>query len=95
MTSASVQSGSVTKRGERPCCVGFVVSDSRDKTIKVVYEYTRKHPKYGKYIRRSTTLHAHDEKNEAKVGDKVEVMACRRLSKTKCWRLLRIIRRAA
>lgn len=70
----------------------MVVSDSREQTIGVKFEYKVKHPKYGKYIRRSTTLQTHDEKNEARVGDIVEVVASRRMSKTKCWRLARIIR---
>ena len=80
------------KRGKRERRVGTVVSDKAERTIKVRYGYTVKHKKYGKYYRRSTTLHTHDEKNEAKVGDTVEVTACRRLSKTKYWRLTRIIR---
>ncbi len=83
------------KRGKRECRVGTVLSDKSDKTIKVRFDYTIKHPKYGKYYTRSTTLHTHDEKNEAKVGDVVEVMASRRMSKTKCWRLARIIRSAS
>ena len=80
------------KRGIPTRRVGTVVSSSGAKTIKVQYQYAVKHPKYGKYIRRSTTLHTHDEKSEAKVGDVVEVTACRRMSKTKCWRLTRILR---
>lgn len=72
--------------------VGTVVSDHGDKTIKVRFDYTVKHRKYGKYIRRSTTLHSHDEKNEAKINDVVEVAACRPISKTKHWRLTRILR---
>lgn len=72
---------------------GIVVTDGRSKTIKVVYHYTQKHPKYGKIMRRRSTMHAHDEKNEAKAGDLVEVMACRPLSKQKSWRLVRIVKR--
>ncbi len=79
-------------RGSRDRRVGTVLSRSGDKSIRVRFEYSIKHPMYGKYIKRSTTLHTHDEKNEAKTGDVVEVTACRRLSKTKCWRLTRIIR---
>jgi small subunit ribosomal protein S17 len=82
-------------RGPRERRVGTVVSDKGDKTIKVRFDYTVKHPKYGKYCKRSTTLHTHDEKNEARVGDVVEVWSCRRLSKTKCWRLTRVIRTAS
>ncbi len=91
VVSDRVESSSAA-RGKRDCRTGFVVSDKGAKTIKVRFDYTVKHPKYGKYCRRSTTLHAHDANDEAKVGDQVEVMACRRLSKTKSWRLLRILR---
>lgn len=68
-----------------------MISRSGDKTVRVRYDYIVRHPKYGKYYKRSTTLHVHDEKNEVKVGDIVEVMACRRMSKAKFWRLTRII----
>ncbi len=81
-------------RRRRPTRIGVVSSDRRDKTIKVEVSYLVKHPKYGKYIRRRTVLHAHDENNEAKVGDTVEVMMCRPISKTKSWRLVRIVERA-
>ena len=84
----------VKKRTKRPTRLGVVTSDKRDKTIAVTVSYSVRNPKYGKYIRRRTVLHAHDEQNEAAVGDKVEIMMCRPLSKTKCWRLLRIIDRA-
>ena len=82
------------RRGTRDRRVGTVVSDRCDKTIGVRCDYTVKHPKYGKYYKRSTTLRTHDERNEAKVGDVVEVGACRRMSRTKCWRLLRVVRSA-
>lgn len=72
-----------------------MTSDKGDKTIRVRFDYLVKHPKYGKYYRRSTTLHTHDENNEAGVGDQVEVVSCRRVSKQKCWRLLRIVRKSA
>ena len=85
--------GESTNRGQREHRVGTVVSDKSDKTIKVRFDYSIKVPKYGKYLRRSTMLHAHDEKNEAKRGDVVEVCACRRLSKSKTWRLTKIVRR--
>ncbi|MBU0719047.1 MAG: 30S ribosomal protein S17 [Planctomycetes bacterium] len=83
---------STEQRGTRESRTGTVVSKSGDKTIRVRFGYSVKHPKYGKYISRSTTLHTHDELNEAKVGDVVEVMACRRMSKTKCWRLARVVK---
>jgi small subunit ribosomal protein S17 len=73
---------------------GVVASDKGNKTIKVVVEYQTRHPKYGKYLKRRTVLHAHDDKNEAKEGDTVELAECRPLSKTKHHRLLRIVRKA-
>ena len=73
---------------------GVVASDKGNKTIKVVVEYQTRHPKYGKYLKRRSTLHAHDEKNEAKEGDTVQIAECRPLSKTKHHRLLKIVRRA-
>jgi small subunit ribosomal protein S17 len=82
------------KRAKRPTRLGVVTSDKRDKTIAVTVSYSVRHPKYGKHIRRRTVLHAHDEKNEAATGDRVEIVMCRPLSKSKCWRLLRIIERA-
>src|SRR5690606_14904346 len=73
---------------------GVVASDKGDKTIRVVVNYQIKHPKYGKYLKRRTVLHAHDEKNEAREGDTVEIAECRPLSKTKHHRLLRIVAKA-
>lgn len=93
MTDSSPQTVTKQKRGDRERRFGRVISDKADKTIRVRHEYSVKHKKYGKFIRRSTTLHTHDEKNEAREGDLVEVMACRPISKTKCWRLTRIIER--
>ncbi len=73
---------------------GTVVSDRMDKTITVLVERRVQHPVYGKIIRRSSKLHAHDENNECKVGDTVTVMECRPLSKTKTWMLKSIDERA-
>jgi small subunit ribosomal protein S17 len=73
---------------------GVVASDKGNKTIKVVVNYQTRHPKYGKFLKRRTVLHAHDEKNDAKEGDTVEIAECRPLSKTKHHRLLRIVERA-
>lgn len=84
-----------TARSRREVRVGKVVSDVRNKTIKVQYDFNVRHEKYGKTLRRRSMLHAHDENNEAKMGDTVEITACRRLSKTKCWRLTEVLRRAA
>ena len=74
--------------------VGVVASDKGNKTIKVIVEYQQRHPKYGKYLKRRTVLHAHDEKNDAHEGDTVEITECRPLSKTKHHRLLRIVKKA-
>ena len=67
---------------------GTVVSDKMNKGIVVLIERKIKHPKYGKYIKRSTKVHAHDEENMAKVGDVVTVQECRPYSKSKTWKLL-------
>ncbi len=88
------KTGTEQSRKPRRVREGVVVSDSCDKTIKVLYRYSRRHPKYGKIIRRRTTLHVHDPQNEARVDDLVEVMACRPISKQKAWRLVRVIRSA-
>ncbi|EXJ10310.1 MULTISPECIES: 30S ribosomal protein S17 [Nitrincola] len=69
---------------------GTVVSDKMDKTITVLVERKEKHPIYGKFVRRSTKLHAHDEKNECRVGDVVTIAESRPLSKTKTWNLVQI-----
>lgn len=74
---------------------GRVVSDKMDKTITVLVERRVRHPIYGKYITRSSKLHAHDEKNECRVGDVVTVYETRPLSRTKTWALLRIEEKAA
>lgn len=71
--------------------IGVVESDARDKTRKVVVSFVAKHPKYGKYVARRTVLHVHDEQNESRKGDVVEVTQCRPVSKTKRWRLVRIV----
>ena len=74
--------------------VGEVVSDKRDKSCKVVVSYRRKAFKYGKYVRHRSTFQVHDPNNEAKLGDTVEIVPCRPISKTKSWRLLRVITRS-
>ena len=80
--------------GRTRVLVGRVVSDRMDKTITVLVERRVKHPLYKKYIRRKSTLHAHDENNECHVGDTVSVEQCRPLSKTKSWCLHEIMGRA-
>jgi small subunit ribosomal protein S17 len=92
MTAMMTDTATVAPREHRTMRLGRVISDKGDKTITVLCDYMVKHPKYGKFYRRSTKLRAHDERNEAKVGDVVEIFFCRRLSKTKCWRLTRILR---
>lgn len=73
---------------------GRVTSSAMDKTVTVVIERRVKHPLYGKFMRRSTKIHAHDEANSCGEGDLVRVEQCRPLSKTKTWRLLEIIEKA-
>ena len=83
-----------TKRNLRKTRVGKVVSDKMDKTIVVAIVDNVKHPMYSKIVKRTTKIHVHDENNECSVGDKVEVMETRPLSKTKRWRLVEIIEKA-
>lgn len=75
--------------------VGVVTSAARQKTIRVEVPRTVKHPKYGKYLRRRTVCHAHDEREVASLGDTVEIVTSRPLSKTKRWSLVRVVTRAA
>ncbi|MGY1409952.1 MULTISPECIES: 30S ribosomal protein S17 [unclassified Luteimonas] len=74
---------------------GRVVSNKMDKTVTVLVERNVKHPLYGKYIRRSTKLHAHDAENSAKEGDIVRLVEVAPISKTKNWRVVEIVTRAA
>ena len=76
------------ERTLRKVRVGMVVSDKMDKTVVIAIEDNVKHPVYGKIIKRTLKVHAHDEKNECGVGDKVKIMETRPLSKTKRWRLV-------
>ena len=82
------------ERALRKTRVGKVVSDKMDKTIVVAIADHVKHPKYGKIMKRTKKIHAHDINNECGIGDTVEVMETRPLSKTKNWRLVRIIEKA-
>ena len=81
----------MTELGRRKAVIGIVSSDKMEKTIAVKIEYLVKHKKYKKYIRRWTTFKAHDEHNDAKIGDKVEIIETRPLSKSKRWRLVRVV----
>jgi small subunit ribosomal protein S17 len=74
--------------------IGLVVSNKMNKSIIVEVKRKIKHPKYGKFIKRTSTFMAHDEKNDCNVGDSVKIMETRPLSKNKCWRLVEIIERA-
>jgi len=78
-----------------PRKIGIVESDARDKTRKVAISFSVRHPKYGKYLRRRTVLHVHDESNESRLGDRVEIAECRPISKTKSWILTRVIEHTA
>ncbi|MFZ1326584.1 MAG: 30S ribosomal protein S17, partial [Candidatus Contendobacter sp.] len=73
---------------------GRVTSDKMDKTITVAVERLVKHPVYGKYVRRTTKLHAHDERNECRAGDLVTIKQCRPFSKTKAWTLVAVVEHA-
>ena len=85
---------SETTRNLRKTRVGKVVSNKMDKTIVVAIEDMVKHPLYGKVIKHTIKIHAHDEENQCTVGDKVMVMETRPLSKTKRWRVVEIIEKA-
>ena len=82
------------QRGKRRVETGVVTSDKMNKTRRVEIPRLVKHARYGKYIRRRTICHVHDEKNESHIGDTVEIMESRPLSKTKHWRLIRVVTKA-
>ena len=84
----------MTERNLRKTRVGKVISTKMDKTIVVAIEDNVRHPKYGKILKRTVKIHAHDEANTCTVGDKVSVMETRPLSATKRWRLVEIIEKA-
>lgn len=87
-------SKTVTERKKPREMTGFVVSDKMDKTITVESYRMEKHPKYGKFVKKSSTFKVHSPKNEAKVGDKVLIFETRPMSKTKSWALKEIIEKA-
>jgi small subunit ribosomal protein S17 len=84
----------VAETGMRRRLTGKVVSDKMDKTVTVLVERRMKHPLYGKYVGRSNKYHAHDEKNEYRTGDMVLIEECRPLSKTKAWRVVKLVEKA-
>jgi len=83
-----------TTRNSRKELTGIVTSISGDKSIKVTYGYKNLHPRYRKVINRKTVVHVHDEKNDARIGDRVEIMETRPISRMKRWRLVKVIDRA-
>lgn len=82
------------ERTRRKVRVGVVVSDARDKTVTVEVPTSFKHPRYDKVVRRSTKFHAHDETNDARIGDTVRIMETRPISKSKRWRVVEVVERA-
>ena len=74
--------------------IGSVVSDKMDKTATVLIERKVKHPLYGKFVKKSTKLHVHDENNECAMGDTVQITECRPMSKTKSWTLVKVVEKA-
>lgn len=84
----------VITRGRRKVRVGVVVSDRMDKTVVVAVERIMRHPLYGKTVKRTKKFHAHDENNECRVGDVVEIMETRPLSRTKRWRVSCVVQKA-
>jgi small subunit ribosomal protein S17 len=92
---SATSSQSTPTRSRRKTEVGVVASDKMNKTRRVVVERLVPHAKYGKMMRRRTVCHAHDEANESHVGDTVEIMETRPLSKLKRWRVVRIVRKGA
>jgi small subunit ribosomal protein S17 len=89
----SEEAKEVTRKGRR-AITGRVVSDKMDKTVSVSVERLIKHPVYGKYIRRTTKVLAHDESNECKAGDRVTISECRPMSKKKAWQVVEVVERA-
>jgi small subunit ribosomal protein S17 len=93
-TSTAPATEKTVERSQLRLVRGVVASDKADKTIKVIVEFQTRHAKYGKFLKRRSVLHAHDEKNDAKEGDTVDLAECRPLSKTKHHRLVSVVERA-
>ena len=92
--AAAAGQGPVTRKAIIQTLIGRVVSDKMNKTVTVLVERRVKHALYGKFVTKSQKYHAHDEENEFKEGDLVEIEACRKLAKTKAWRVTRLIEKA-
>jgi small subunit ribosomal protein S17 len=84
----------MSDRNLRKTRIGVVISNKMDKTVVVAVERKVQHPIYGKFLKKTTKFHAHDEKNECSIGDTVRIMESRPLSKTKRWRLVEIVEKA-
>lgn len=84
----------MSERNRRKSLIGTVTSSSGNKSIKVTYDYKVRHPLYLKEVKRKTVVHAHDEENDAKIGDRVEIMETRPISKLKRFRVVRVVERA-
>lgn len=85
---------SEVNRKQRKTRTGVVSSDKMEKTITVIVERRLRHPKYGKFVKKSKKFHAHDENNEAQIGDIVKIMETRPLSKSKRWRIVEVLQKA-
>ncbi len=85
----------MSEENKKRTLTGIVLSNKMDKTVTVLIERKVKHPLYGKYIKRSTKLHIHDEKNECNEGDVISINECRPYSKTKSWDLVEVIKKSA
>jgi small subunit ribosomal protein S17 len=93
-TATEVKKEAIGERGRRRVLDAVVISTKQDKTVRVEVTYMVKHPRYNKYLRERTRLQVHDEAREAEVGDQVEITECRPISKTKKWRLVRVLQKA-
>ena len=91
MMEATTTTENTLQRNLRKTRIGVVSSNKMDKTITVEVERKVKHPLYGKFLKKTTKFHAHDEKNECSIGDTVKIMESRPLSKTKRWRLVEVV----
>lgn len=94
MAEAATSAPEALVRGKRKTRIGMVSSDKMDKTVVVSVTTLKQHPLYGRTVKRTTKFKTHDEANEAGVGDTVEIMECRPLSREKRWRLVRIVEKA-
>ena len=94
MTTTAQDKSSTTRPPLRGVKIGIVTVAKQDKTRTVAVKYQAKHPKYGKYIKRQTRYRVHDPENASKAGDRVEIVNCRPISKSKSWRLVRVVESA-